>query len=94
MLLTDYLFNESKEIWDKYLQHPFLVEMGEGTLDKEKFRQYLIQDYLYLKEYAKVYAMALVKSDNMEEIKSFKESIVGILEDENVTHINYLKEFG
>jgi hypothetical protein len=38
--------------------------------------------------------MALVKSDNMEEIKSFKESIVGILEDENVTHINYLEEFG
>ena len=54
MLLSDYLFNESKDIWQSYLKHPFLVEMGEGTLDKEKFRKYLIQDFLYLKEYAKV----------------------------------------
>lgn len=35
MLLSDYLFNESKEIWDEYLKHPFIVEMGQGTLDKK-----------------------------------------------------------
>ena len=68
--------------------------MGENTLDKEKFRKYLIQDFLYLKEYAKVYAMGLIKSDKMENIKFFKESIVGILEDESATHIEYLKDFG
>ena len=38
MLFTDYLYESSKEIWDKYLEHPFLVELGEGTLDKEKFK--------------------------------------------------------
>lgn len=48
MLFTDYLYENSKEVWDKYLEHPFLIELGEGTLDKEKFRKYLIQDYLYL----------------------------------------------
>ena len=37
MLFTDYLYESSKEIWDKYLEHPFLKEIGEGTLDKEKF---------------------------------------------------------
>ena len=66
----------------------------QNTLDKEKFRKYLIQDFLYLKEYAKVYAMGLIKSDKMENIKFFKESIVGILEDESATHIEYLKDFG
>ncbi len=94
MLLSDYLFNESKDIWEAYLKHPFLLEMGEGTLEKEKFRRYLIQDFLYLKEYAKVYAMGLIKSDKMEDIKFFKESLVGILEDESATHIDYLKDFG
>ena len=94
MLISDYLFNESKDIWQSYLKHPFLVKMGENTLDKEKFRKYLIQDFLYLKEYAKVYAMGLIKSDKMENIKFFKESIVGILEDESATHIEYLKDFG
>ena len=62
MLFTDYLFENVKYIWDDYLNHPFLKEMGQGTLDREKFKSYLIQDYLYLKEYAKVYSMALIKS--------------------------------
>ena len=40
MKTVKYLLEMSKEIWDKYLEHPFLVELGEGTLDKEKFRKY------------------------------------------------------
>ena len=53
MKFTDYLFKETKEIFDEYLKHPFLKELGQGILDKEKFKDYLIQDYLYLKQYAK-----------------------------------------
>lgn len=94
MLFTDYLFEEVKELWDEYLQHPFLKELGEGTLDKEKFKRYLIQDYLYLKEYAKVYAMAVVKSESIEDMKFFQQSVNGILEDESANHIWYLKNFG
>jgi len=94
MLLTDYLFNESKKIWDEYLKHPFIVEMGKGTLDKEKFRSYLVQDYLYLLDYAKVYAMGLIKSDDVKHMKFFKDSVNGIMEDESATHIAYLKELG
>ena len=94
MLFTDYLYESSKEIWDKYLEHPFLVELGEGTLDKEKFRKYLIQDYLYLIEYAKVYAMACVKSRNMKELKKFYSGIGGSIETETANHIMYLKDFG
>ena len=94
MLFTDYLYESSKEIWDKYLEHPFLVELGEGTLDKEKFRKYLIQDYLYLIEYAKVYAMACVKSRNMRELKKFHNGVAGSIETETANHIMYLKDFG
>ena len=94
MLLTDYLFESAKHIWDEYLKHDFLKEMGEGILDKEKFRNYLIQDYLYLKEYAKVYSMALVKSENMKQMKFLQQSINGILEEESANHIWYLKNFG
>lgn len=92
MLFTDYLYENSKEIWDKYLEHPFLKEIGEGTLDKEKFRKYLIQDYLYLIEYAKVYAMACVKSRNLKELKMFNEGIAGSIENETANHIMYLRD--
>lgn len=94
MLITDYLFESAAPIWEKYLEHDFLKDMGQGTLCKEKFKNYLIQDYLYLKEYAKVYAMALVKCENISQMKFCQNSINGILEDESATHIWYLKNFG
>ena len=94
MLITDYLFESAEPIWEKYLEHDFLKDMGYGTLCKEKFKNYLIQDYLYLKEYAKVYAMALVKCENINQMKFCQNSINGILEDESATHIWYLKNFG
>ena len=94
MLITDYLFENVKPIWDAYLEHDFIMDMGNGNLCKDKFKDYLIQDYLYLKEYAKVYAMALVKCKNIEQMKFCQNSINGILEDESATHIWYLKNFG
>ena len=48
MKFSEVLFSEVKKIWDGYLEHPFVKGIGEGTLDKEKFKNYLIQDYLYL----------------------------------------------
>ena len=50
MLLTNYLFNEVKTIWDEYLNHPFIKEMGEGKLDKdkkEKLREIFIKASIY-----------------------------------------------
>ncbi|MBU3158147.1 hypothetical protein LL038_18940 [Clostridium estertheticum] len=60
MKFTDYIFEEVKGFWNSYLEHPFIKEIGEGTLDKGKFKNYLIQDYLYLKEYSKVFCVGLV----------------------------------
>lgn len=94
MKFTDILFEESKEIWDKYLTHPFIKEIGEGTLDKDKFKNYLIQDYLYLKEYSKVFCIGIVKAKTMEEMRFYYNSIQGTMNDETAVHIKYLNDFG
>ena len=94
MKFTDILFEDVREIWEKYLEHPFVKEIGEGTLDKEKFKNYLVQDYLYLKEYAKVFAMGFVKAETLSDMNLYYGSIKGILEDETEVHTNYLKYFG
>ena len=93
MLFTERLFEGSKDIWIKYLEHPFIKEIGKGTLDKEKFKRYLIQDYLYLKEYTKVYCMGVVKSKDIYDMKMFYEGADGIINDESANHISYLKGF-
>ena len=94
MKFTDILFEDVRELWQKYLEHPFVKEIGEGTLDKEKFKNYLVQDYLYIKEYAKVFAMGLVKAESLSDMNLYYGSIKGILEDETEVHTNYLKYFG
>ena len=94
MKFTDILFEDVRELWEKYLEHPFVKEIGEGTLEKEKFKNYLVQDYLYLKEYAKVFAMGLVKAESLSDMNLYYGSINGILEDETEVHTNYLKYFG
>ncbi|MEG1481987.1 thiaminase II [Clostridium sp.] len=93
MKFTDYLFEESREIFDGYLEHPFIKELGEGILDKDKFKEYLVQDYLYLKEYAKVFCVGVIKSESMDEMKFFYNSIKGTMEDETAVHIKYLEGF-
>ena len=94
MKFTDYLFDEVKDIWERYLNHPFVKEIGEGTLPKEKFKSYLIQDYLYLKEFSKVFAMGIVKSETIKEMKFFNRAAKGSMEDEAAIHIDYMKKLG
>lgn len=94
MKFTDELFNEVQQIWNDYLTHPFVKELGEGTLNHDKFKTYLIQDYLYLKEYTKVFALGLVKAKSIEEMNLYYRSMKGTMEDETQVHTNYLKGFG
>lgn len=35
-------------VWARFLNHPFVMAMGNGTLPLDSFKGYLIQDYLYL----------------------------------------------
>lgn len=34
--------------WEKFTKHDFVEGMGQGTLPLERFKEYLVQDYLYL----------------------------------------------
>lgn len=42
MKFSEVLFEEVKDLWNEYVNHPFVKGIGEGTLDKEKFKNYLI----------------------------------------------------
>ena len=59
------LLAESAEIWDAYFRHPFVRGIRDGTLDKARFRFYLMQDALYLEEYAKVFALGAAKAESL-----------------------------
>ena len=62
MKLTDQMSAAVKDIWAEYYTHPFVKGIEDGTLDREKFRYYIIQDYLYLIEYTKVFGIGIAKA--------------------------------
>lgn len=94
MKFSEILFEKSKHIWDLYITHPFLVQMKDGNLDKEKFKFYMLQDYLYLQDYMKVFALTLTKADNFEDMKFFCDNMYAILDETYRTHIPYMKKLG
>ena len=59
MTTTERLLRAAEPIWAGYHTHPFVRGIRDGTLDREKFRFYMIQDYRYLVEYSKVFAVGI-----------------------------------
>ena len=57
MTMTERLLEATKEIWDGYNETPFVKGIADGSLDHEKFKYYMIQDYLYLLDYTKVFSI-------------------------------------
>ena len=44
-------------LWRAAADEDFLTGMGEGTLDRQAFLDYIVQDSLYLRDYLKAYAI-------------------------------------
>ncbi|WP_085992969.1 thiaminase II [Oceanobacillus senegalensis] len=94
MKFSEQLYEKLQPIWRKNHAHPFVKEMGEGTLDKEKFRYYMIQDYLYLIDYSKLFALGAVKADNMEDMGKFSALLDSTINGEMELHRQYAARFG
>ncbi len=94
MKVSQRLFDCVKDIWDGYNKHPFVKGISDGTLDIDKFRFYMVQDHLYLMQYAKLFAIGLVKSKKESDIRTFSSLITSTLDTENAVHRDYLKKLG
>ena len=86
MSLFDRLKKTNIAIWDAYTKHEFVRLLGEGILPEEAFRHYLVQDYLFLKHFARAYALAVYKSDSLEQMRQAAVTVSGILETEMELH--------
>ena len=73
--MNERLLNAAKDIRNAYNEHPFVLGIQSGTLDREKFRRYMIQDCLYLKDYAKVFAIGVTKARDIQIANLFAKYI-------------------
>ena len=60
---------DSLPIWEACLETEFLKKMADGSLSEDCFKGYIVDDSLYLREYAKVFAWGILGAEDMEEIR-------------------------
>lgn len=94
MEFSDRLFKKVEPVWNSYLEHPFVKGIGQGTLDKEKFIHYMKQDYIYLIEYSRVFAIGSTKANDLETMTLFANLLHGTMNFEMDLHREYAEKFG
>ncbi|HDZ39283.1 MAG TPA: thiaminase II [Marinobacter sp.] len=93
-----YQFEELKKScqaeWRAYIEHSFVQQLGDASLAPEAFQHYLKQDYLFLIQFARAFALAAYKSPTLSDLRQAKEGLQAIVDVELDLHISYCKEWG
>jgi len=80
--------------WQKTLAHPFVVGLGNGNLPLEKFQSYLWTDYIFLREYSRVLAVATAKAPDLDTMGRFAQLLDATLNQEMALHRAFAAECG
>ncbi|MBI2881547.1 MAG: thiaminase II [Candidatus Tectomicrobia bacterium] len=81
-------------MWRAIFRHPFLREVGGGTLAIDRFRYFILQDSLYLQDFARALLLAGSKAHDPDTLKMFAEHAAGCVEVERALHRGLARRIG
>jgi thiaminase (transcriptional activator TenA) len=94
MAFTDELWASIDGIYAAIVRHPFVRGLTDGSLPRESFRFYVVQDALYLREFARGLSLAAARAPDDDWIIMFNEHAAGALRVERALHESFFTEFG
>jgi len=94
MAFTDTLLRSALPIWEAQLRHPFVQGLADGTLEPARFQRWVLQDYRYLAELARVFALAAARADRLESMRWYAAILHLTLDTEMELHRQYAGRFG
>ena len=80
--------------WLLYTKHRFVNLLSSDSLEEKYFLNYLIQDYLFLIQFSKAWSLAILKSDNLEEMKIAASTVNDLINFEMELHITLCANYG
>ena len=80
--------------WRAYTGHPFTNGLADGSLPEAAFRHYLVQDYLFLIEFARAYALSVYKSPRLADMREAAAGLSAILDVEMDLHVKLCAGWG
>lgn len=91
---TQTIWDENRGFYQKILDLPFNQKVADGTLDEKIFKNYIIQDYIFLQNFKKVYRILLSKAPDRKSSAFITDLIKGTDEEIETVHMQYFKKFG
>ena len=92
--LTDKRRAAASAGWDAQAEHPFIRGIGDGSLDVERFKHWVRQDYLFLIDYARMLSLASARAPDLDAMTRLAELAHATLTTEMSLHRAYAEEFG
>ena len=86
------LKSKSIKEWNSYINHNFVKKLSDGSLSDKSFKDYLLQDYIFLQRFMKILSIAAFRSKTIDDMHRAIDFIIGI-KHEIKLHINYCKRF-
>ena len=88
------LRRRGERIWRAIEGHSFLRELHAGTLPMDRFTYFILQDYVYLLDFAQVLCQGGAKSPDLETLELFARHALGAVEVERSFHASFGKTLG
>lgn len=88
------LIADNQSVWRAYIDHDFVRGLGDGSLPEAAFKKYLLQDYLFLIQCARAYALAAYKADRFSDIQAASAGLHAIVDMEMDLHVQFSEGWG
>lgn len=75
------------EAWRGYTCHAFVEGMRDGTLPRDAYLHYLVQDYVFLIHLSRAWALAVTKAETLEEMRACAATVHALLDEEMRLHV-------
>jgi len=91
----DVLWRGIEDVFNAIMRHPFIVGLRTGDLPIDVFKYYLVQDYLYLREFSRVLRILASKAPLSDWRVKFERDSRGVIEvEEELLHKPLLTRLG
>jgi thiaminase/transcriptional activator TenA len=84
-----HLRETAHSVWNAIFAHPFVKELGAGTLSREQFLFFVRQDYLYLQDFARALCLGGAKADSLDTLDMFADHAATVVRVERNLHTNW-----
>lgn len=91
---SEQLKGQARSIWRAIDNHPFLQELYAGTLPMDRFTYFILQDYLYLLDFAQVLCLGGAKSPDLKTLEIFTRHALLAVEVERSFHATFGRSLG